>query len=110
MNYQKLVQWTSGPVAIVAGLIASKLVTNTSFLGHAGLGKSQVAHAIVILGSFAVGAVVTYLGHHKTLDNINKVLTTFGTHEPVALPVPPQPVIEARLRAQLVNAGLKPEV
>lgn len=70
--YERIVQWTAGPIAIVAGWLATLLTSHLSFLGKGVSGHSQVAHAIVGGLTFVVGAGVTYAAHHKWLDNLTK--------------------------------------
>lgn len=74
--YERIVQWTAGPIAIIAGWGATLLTSHLSFLGKGVTGHSQVAHAIVGGLTFLVGAGVTYAAHHKWLDNLSKWWTT----------------------------------
>jgi hypothetical protein len=65
VNYQRLTQWLAGPVAIIAGLLAKLLAGN-------GPSHKPVMDSIYQLGVFAVGALVTYMAHHKWLTNLAK--------------------------------------
>lgn len=68
--YERIIQWFAGPIAALAGWLATKLVEHTSFLGQVGLGKNAIAHAIVVVGTFATTAAVTYLAHQKWMSNL----------------------------------------
>jgi hypothetical protein len=70
MTYERVVQWTAGPVSIIAGWLATQITTHFGVFGGLGLGKSAVAHAIVVGTTFAVGAGVTYAAHHKWMSNL----------------------------------------
>jgi hypothetical protein len=76
-SYERIIQWSAGPIAILAGWLATQITNHFSIFGSLDLGagktgQSQVAHAIVAGTTFLVGAGVTYMAHHKVLDNIQK--------------------------------------
>lgn len=68
--YERIVQWSAGPIAALAGWLATRLVANVSLFGSMGIGKNQIAQAIVTAVTFAVTAGVTYAAHHKWLSNL----------------------------------------
>lgn len=69
--YNRIVQWTAGPVSVGAGWLAEQLSTHVD-LGAVGTNKAAVATEIVKGATFAIGAAVTYAAHHKWLDNAAK--------------------------------------
>lgn len=135
MNYERIVQWVSGPFAVFIGGLAAKWVTHWGFLGSLGLPPTGVARAITAAVVFLAASAVTYLGHHKWLTNAAKWwehsgLTLPSVLESASVPsnsttgdtvttLPPggttvplgvaSPAAE-QLRAQLREAGLTPEV
>lgn len=72
MIYDRVVQWVAGPFAVVVGGLATKMVANWNFLGQIGLGRSTTAHYVTDCVVFIVSSGVTYLAHHKWLDNLSK--------------------------------------
>ncbi len=68
--YERFIQWTAGPIAILAGWAATQLTQHVGLLGGFGLGHDQIAHAIVVAVTFAVGTGVTYAAHHKYITNV----------------------------------------
>jgi hypothetical protein len=68
--YERIVQWTAGPVAVVAGWGATWLEANVGILNQ--FPKTGVAKGITEAVTFLVGAGVTYAAHHKWLDNLSK--------------------------------------
>jgi hypothetical protein len=84
--YERIVQWLAGPIAIVAGVIATLLA---KWFGPK-FGSDETAKAIVDGITFAVGAGVTYLAHSKWMSNLaawwNKTI-----------PPPVQDVVEGKI-------------
>ncbi len=95
MNYERIVQWAAGPIAIVSGWLATQITNHLNLLGSLGfsastithaqhltgqhlaqvtsvqtVGQNPIAHAIFNAVTFAVGALVTYAAHHKWLSNV----------------------------------------
>lgn len=70
--YERIVQWASGPVSILAGYLATLLVAHVGLLHQLGVGHSQVAGAIFGVGIFGVATAATYLGHAKWMANLVK--------------------------------------
>ena len=64
--YERIVQWLAGPIAIVAGVVATLL---TKWFGPK-FGSDETAKAIVDGLTFAVGAGVTYLAQSKWMSNL----------------------------------------
>jgi hypothetical protein len=77
--YERIVQWTAGPISIVAGYLGTQLTTHIGIFGSLGISKDQTARAIVTVGTFGVGALVTYAAHHKWLGNLPKWWDTIGS-------------------------------
>ncbi len=87
ISYNRIIQWVSGPFSVLIGGIAVKMVNNWNFLGSIGLGKATTAHAIADGTVFAVSSGVTYLAHHKWLDNAARWWETqVGTPLPLTGP------------------------
>ena len=94
--YERIVQWLAGPIAIVAGVIATLL---TKWFGPK-FGSDETAKAIVDGTTFVAGAGVTYLAHSKWMGNLaawwNKTI-----------PEPVQTVIEAKVDEVLPPARVR---
>lgn len=70
--YERIVQWTAGPIAVVAGWLSTVLVANVGVVGELGLNQNKVASGIVAAVTFVVSTGVTYAAHHKWLSNLPK--------------------------------------
>ena len=70
--YERIVQWAAGPISIIAGYLGTQLTTHIGLFGSLGISKDQTARAIVTVGTFGVGTLVTYAAHHKWLSNVPK--------------------------------------
>jgi hypothetical protein len=91
MPYERIVQWTAGPVAAISGWLATQLITNVKLFGTLGLGRDQLAHAILAGLTFSVTALVTYAAHQKWLTNLVKWWEASGVAQPSgAAPGTPQ--------------------
>jgi hypothetical protein len=82
--YERLIVWLAGPISILAGWVATALVTRVGILGDLGLGHDQIAHGIVTAVTFTVGAALTYAAHHKWLTNLPKWWDLSGLTVPAA--------------------------
>lgn len=97
MNYQRLVQWSAGPIAIIAGWLATTLVNNVPVFGALHASRNSIAHAIVIASTFIVSTGVTYAAHHKWLTNLaawwvkSGIALPAGAFDAPAEPVSPAP-------------------
>lgn len=69
-NYERIVQWAAGPVAIAAGWLAAQLVQHVGIFGNAGVTVQGVAGALTTVLTFGVGALVVYAAHHNWLANL----------------------------------------
>lgn len=59
--YERLIQWLAGPLAALIAFGATELVHST------------ISHSAALnLSTFVATAFVTYLAHHKWLDNLPK--------------------------------------
>ena len=67
--YERFVQWAAGPISIGVGYVATLLAPTAS---AAGFTKPQVANELTKGAVFIVGTAVTYMAHHKWLDNLSK--------------------------------------
>lgn len=71
---QYLARLLGAPLALAGGWVGTQVVSHVNVVGTIGLGKSDIAHAVVAVGTFLAGAAATYLSHHKGLDHwIGKV-------------------------------------
>lgn len=108
--YERIVQWTAGPISIVAGWLATQLTLHAGILGSLGLsgnasaivragshlavvpgstGTATIAHAIVVALTFITGTAVTYAAHHKWLSNLSKWWESSGLLAPaISEPAP----------------------
>lgn len=138
MNYERIIQWVSGPFAVLVGGVATKLVASQgALLSAVGVSQKSAAHTVTAGVVFAVSAGVTYAGHHKFLTNAAKWWANSGLTLPSVLEsssapptsntsgnsgvgVPPSMTTMAdhavaaqsaadQLRAQLREAGMTPE-
>lgn len=133
MNYERIIQWVSGPFSVAVGGVATKLVAaHGGLLSAVGANPKSAAHTVTEGVVFATSAAVTYAGHHKWLDNAAKwweksgltlpsVLTgdtpppdTTDTTGTPAGTVPAMHAVVAldnaeKLREQLRAAGMTPE-
>lgn len=102
LPYERVIQFTAGPIAAVSGLLAKLAAGN-------GPSNRPVADSIYQLGVFGVTALVTYAAHYKWLSNLPKWWATAkvveATPPPTAMPLS----TEARLRAQIVAHGMTPQ-
>ena len=72
-NYERFVQWVSGPVAGAAGYGALQLISHTGVLNDMAHGHdSDIALAITKSVAFGGTALATFAMHHKWLDNAAK--------------------------------------
>lgn len=138
MNYERIIQWVSGPFAVLVGAVATKLVASQgALLSAVGVSQKSAAHTVTAGVVFAVSAGVTYAGHHKWLTNAAKWWSNSGLTLPSVLestgtppatsgnsvtsgPTDPVTGIQSpagvlspaaeQLRAQLREAGITPEV
>lgn len=58
------------PLALLGGWVGTQVVSHVNIVGTLGLGKSDIANAVVATGVFIVSAGVTYLSHHKGIDHV----------------------------------------
>lgn len=65
--YERIIQWSAGPLSIAAGFIATLVVGGPHSTDH-----TQVATAIDHVGVFGVSAAVAYLAHAKWLSNLTR--------------------------------------
>lgn len=70
--YERIIQWSAGPISTVSGYLATLLVTKVHFLGNLHLDKANTGAEIAKGLTFAVATGVTYAAHHKWLDNLAK--------------------------------------
>lgn len=76
--YERIVQWTAGPIAILAGWAATYAEVHFKILDSLGLGRSKeaaISKAIIVGLTYVTSTVVTYAAHHKWLDNLSKFWT-----------------------------------
>ena len=75
--YDRIVQWLAGPIAIIAGAVATLLA---KWFGPK-FGSDETAKAIVDGLTFITGAGVTYLAHSKWMTNLAKWWTSQQTSQ-----------------------------
>ena len=85
MPYERIIQWAAGPIAVIAGWLATQLVNHVNIFGSLGFSKDQVAKGLFDAVTFAVAALVTYAAHHKWLTNLPKWWDHSGLGAPSGL-------------------------
>jgi hypothetical protein len=116
MNYQRVVQWLSGPFAALVGLGAARVAT----LGT----HPATAHGVLGGTAFVTTSLVTYAAHHKWLANLAKWWELSGVTDPASqASLEPPPAVDSTppatgqsvnpidldiLRAQLRAQGIEP--
>lgn len=72
-NYERFVQWVSGPVSALVGFGTTELVTHCGILGTIARGhEADISRGIVQAITFGTTTLATFAAHHKWLDNASK--------------------------------------
>jgi hypothetical protein len=114
MNSTKLyiARILGAPLALLGGWAGTQVVSHVNVVSTLGLGKSDIANAVVATGVFLASAAVTFLSHHKGVDHIlGKVAgttTAVATGVGAVLAAPTDPASDPVVSFAGVRADVPP--